>query len=341
MYFIPKSQIKIGDVKLYGENAGINAVEINISLKDISDSAKITLPRNLLKKEGKGILEYIKVGDRVRISLGYDDNINEEFKGFVSKIGDGTPLAVEVDDDWYQFKKSEPINKSWAKTTLEEVLKFCFPGYTIECPKVNLTGGFIMQNATVFEAVKGLKDSYGFFAKIDCDTKKVNCFFPFDFTGWKTHSYVFGTRNDETLAKLRQRNLTPNVVKNDLKFERKEDLKLQITAIAKQKTGKDLKVTVGSTDNGATKRTLNYGHEITTEKALKEKAEQDLSKMSYDGYSGKVTGFGVPVVRSGDAVKIVDPENLEREGTYLVEAVKITYSLSGGLRRECTLSYKI
>lgn len=339
MYVVPKSEIKIGDVMFYGDNSGVSAVEIDSSVRNLGGTAKITIPRNFTKREGKGILDCIKVGDPVSIRLGYNDTMNQEFTGFVSHIGDNTPLVIECDDEWYTWKKAAHLSKSWKETTLAEVLRFAFAGCTVECPDVNLSGGFIIKNATPYEVVKGLKESYGFYTRLK--NGKVRCFFPYEFSGYETHTYVFGTRDADTLQSLQNRNLSPNIADNKLTFTRKEDVKLNITAIAKQRNGKDLKVQIGSTDADAQKRTLTYGNEIISEADLKKKAEQDMQRFSYDGFRGDITGFGVPQTKAGDSLKIVDGENPEREGTYLIESVKITYSISGGFRRKNTLSFKV
>ena len=86
---------------------------------------------------------------------------------------------------------------------------------------------------------------------------------------------------------------------------------------------------------------MNFGTECQTSQALRERAQAALDKQCFDGYEGKITGFGVPRVHAGDAVKLVDPENSEREGTYLVKAVTINYGVGTGFRREVELSYKI
>jgi hypothetical protein len=346
MYLIPKSEITIGSARFYGENSGIKEVEISMSVVSLANTAVITIPRNFVKKDGRGVLDVIHVGDRVNIRLGYGDNINDEFKGYVSKIGDGTPIRIEVDDEWYPFKKSEPLNKSWATTQLTEVLRFCFPGYGIEfagnkTAEIKLSGGFIIDNTTPYQAIKGLKESYGFATKIDEQEKKITCFYPYDFSGYNTHTYVFGTRDEQALQGLQNRKLSPNVAKNDLKFERKEDVKLQVTAKAKQRDGKELSVTVGSKEDGATKRTLTFGSEINNATDLKARAEEELARRSFDGYTGKITGFGAPQVMPGDNLTIIDTDNPEREATYLVEAVAIKYVIGTGFRRECTLSYKV
>ncbi|MBP1630873.1 MAG: hypothetical protein H6Q15_1766 [Bacteroidetes bacterium] len=341
MFVIPKSKVTIGKVSFHGINSGINAIEIFQSVKELSSTAKITIPLNYKSKENKGVLDYIKVGDKTSIALGYNDSINTEFTGYVTSISATTPLVIEVDDDWYLFKKTKQINKSWKKTTLKEVLTFCFKGYTIDCPNIDLTGGFIINNTTPYEAIKGLKESYGFFTKLDEKNKKIRCFWGYDFDGFSKHTYVFGTRDADKLKSLFQRGLSPNVAKSNLTFTKEDDIKLHITAKAKQRTGKEIKVTIGSKDNNATKRTLTFGSEITTEKALKEKAEQELKRLSFNGYRGTIIGYGHPQTQAGDNILIVDVDNKEREGEYLIESVKIEYSVSNGFRRTNTLSYKI
>lgn len=341
MYLIPKSEIEIGNIRLYGENSGINSVEINTSVKDLSQSGKIVVPLNFKDKEGKKITDVIKVGDRVKIRLGYNEDIREEFRGYVSKIGAAAPLTIEVEDEWYPWKKANQMNKSWKKAMLRDVLEYVFEGWSVKCPEVSLTGGFVIQNASAYEVVKGLKESYGFATRIDEEKKEIQCFYPYDFKGFNEHTYVFGTRKEEGLERLRKRGLSPNVVKNNLKYEKKDDRKLRVTGKAKDKAGKKIEYETGSKEEGAEKRTLNFGSEVSTMEELKEITTARYRKWSFDGWEGKITGFGVPQVKAGDTLLIVDVENEEREGKYLVESVKISYSIGGGFRRECSLSYKI
>ena len=126
-----------------------------------------------------------------------------------------------------------------------------------------------------------------------------------------------------------------------MKFVRKDDIKLHITAKGQDRTGKQITVELGDKSEDATKRTMNFGTECQTQQALRERAQAAQDKQCFDGYEGKITGFGVPRVHAGDAVKLVDPENSEREGEYLVKAVTINYGVSVGFRREVELSYKI
>lgn len=341
MYLRPKSEIEIGEIKLYGDNSGINSVEIEQSVKELRQSARITMPLNFKDKQGKKITDLMKVGDKVVIRLGYNEQMNEEFRGYVSKIGASVPLVVECEDEWYKFKRAEQINKSWKKAKLEEVLKAVFSGWNVECMDVELSGGFVVQNATPFEVIQGLKESYGFSTRIDEKSKTIRCFYPYKTEGFASYDYVLGTRKEESLEKLKKRQLSPNVVKNNLKFNKKDDTKLLITGKCKDKAGKELKYEYGSKDSDATKRSCNFAREVNNEQDLKERTIAEYNKWNFDGYEGSITGFGVPMVKAGDSLRIIDMDNEEREGKYLVEKVKIKYSIGGGFRRECSLSYKI
>ena len=217
-----------------------------------------------------------------------------------------------------------------------------FPGYSID-DNVNspIPEGYIIRDASAYDVVKNLREQRGFFTRIDVAKKTVSCFYPFNYKGVETHTYVFGTRNCTLLDELRKKELAPNIVKNGLKFVRKEDIKLHITAKGQDRTGKVITVELGDNTDNATKRTMNFGSECPTQQALRERAQAALDKQCFDGYEGKITGFGVPRVHAGDAVKLIDPENSKREGTYLVKAMTINYGVGVGFRREVELSYKI
>jgi len=333
MYLNANSRITIGNIQI----KAVNEVVIESTVKDLEGKATITLPRNFVKKGTKGVTDFIKKGDKVTIELGYNGFYYREFFGYVDIIGSGTPLVIECDNEWFNHKKNV-LNKSWLSVNLKTVLKTAMPGYSITCPEVNL-GKFLIKSASSFETVKGLMRSVGFFTRLDEDNKKVDCYWPYDIINYGTHTYVFGTHNEQL---LRARNLYPNIKKNGLTFKVKDDIKLRIIAKCITPTGKHLKVEVGSSDNDAERRTRNYGHEILTEVALKEAADRDLKTWTYGGYRGTITGFGIPRTNAGDTLKIIDVENPEREGNYLIEKVTKRYNAERAFfERENSLSYKV
>ncbi len=336
MYIKASSEIKIGKVTL----AGVHSVTIKQSVDNISNTAVVKIARAYKLLGTAGILDYIHVGDKVIIKLGYNGDLQTEFTGYVSSIGDETPIKIELEDAWYVHKKNR-LNKAWQRVKLQEVLQYILPGYKVECPDVDLTSGFVIRNASSYAVAKELKRLYSFYCKINDDAKSLTCFYPYIMQEVNSHKYVFGTRKADALKQLHNRQLSPNVAKNNLEFIRKEDLKLCVTAKGQDKAGKVISVTIGSDESDAHKRTLNYGARINTKEALRAEAEKAIAQQSYDGYRGKIAGFGIPATQAGDTLQIVDVENTEREGSYLIKSVELTYSPEGGYRRINELGYKL
>lgn len=336
MYYTASAKVTIGKLTI----DGLTELTIERSVDTIGTTAKLTLPRNMPVGGGKKILDIIKKGDPVTIDLGYNGEMATEFSGYLASIGDGTPLMLEVDDAWYKYKHADHITKSYKSVTLEQLLKDLFSGYKIDCVDYTFSGGYIMKDVTPYAVAKKIKEEVGFFIRLNETDKTISCFWPYDFKGFSNHTYAFGTRDGTLLKKLADKKLVPNVAGNSLKFVKKEDRKLFITGKARQKDGKVITATEGKDEDGAERRTMNFGSEVKTEAELKKRIKTELSKHSYDGYEGSVTGFGIPRTMPGDTLTIIDSENPEREGKYLIKDVKITFS-QNGWRRENTLSYKL
>jgi hypothetical protein len=69
-------------------------------------------------------------------------------------------------------------------------------------------------------------------------------------------------------------------------------------------------------------------------------AAAELKKYYYTGLRGKITVFGLPYVRQGDNVKLIDDKLPERNGVYKIKAVEYKGG-TGGLRQVIELDYKI
>lgn len=321
MYIEPCARVRIGTSSKYVEFLSVNKIVIEESVKELGDKATITLPRNYKQLAGKSLLEYIKVGDEVLIELGVNNQYRQEFKGFLGEIETNAPLVLHVDDLFYPLKRNN-WKKAWRTVTLRELLTTIAPGYTIDCPDVNL-GQFQLANVSTYRVISELSQTYGFYSFIRNNV--LTCQFAYD---------VRGTGNAYTYT------FYETVKANGLKYHRAEDVKVRIKAIANLPTGKKLTVEVGSTDNDASQRTLNFGNISKSE--LQTSAEQWYKKLCFDGYTGTITGFCNPRTHAGDSLTIVDREEPDREGQYLIEKTVITYDpFSTGFQRENTLSFKI
>lgn len=316
MYYNLNAEVKIGSVTF----KEVNSCEITRSVIELSDQATVVLPRNYKNKIGQSVLKVLKVGQEVTIHLGYNDQLNEEFKGYVREIESDIPIKIHIDDEMYQFKKNNLV-KSWKKVTLQELLQFIGKGMNIDCPQVNL-GKFIIDNESSYKVFMRLKQNYGLFTYVKDDV--LHCGFPYQMKdkSYVTHEYEFGR----------------NVKQNKLKYRRKEDIKLKVIAIANKKDGKKIRVELGNSENDASVRTMNFGDVDETE--LRTLANAELNKLCFDGYSGKIIGFGIPQTRAGDTLGIIDEKEKDREGKYLIESVKIRWG-NTWFERINKLSYRV
>lgn len=326
LYFNMTCKVSVGQVQF----DTVNSITITQSIKKLSDTAQITLPRNFSQAniagrvdslERKNILDFIKVDDPVVIELGYDDDLAIEFEGYVKRVGAGIPLLIECEDEMWKLRKST-FNHTFKKVSLNELIKFVAPNYKYEIiDDINL-GKFIIQNASAFETLEALRKDYLLHSYFKGKTLVVG--FPASLVPDITHRY----------------NLNRNVRNSSaLDFLRKEDVKLQIKAISNNSNGTKKVVTVG--ESGGATRTLNYANK--TENELKHLAEKNLNSLNFDGYQGSFSAFGIPRIKAGEAAQITDPNypNSEREGIYLVEGVTKTFSESDGFKNVIKPSLKI
>jgi hypothetical protein len=316
LYFEPNARVTVGSI-VFDQ---VNAVVINESVLNLSNSATVTLPRNFKEMDGKSPLDFMNVGDKVIIELGYDENYSVEFTGYLAEIEAGIPLILHFDDEMYPLKQNR-FKKTFPSIKLKELLIYIAPSYTIECSDVEL-GQFQIANVSTFRVLEALQQQFGFYTKLKNGV--LRCFYPFDFEYFQNHKYQFAV----------------NIKKQEgLTWHRAEDVKIRVKGIANQRDGEKLTYETGSEDSDASRRTLNYGDINYNE--LVERVEADYKRFAFDGYSGDVNGWGIPETHAGDILTIIDNDEPEREGDYLIEKVVITYSLDQGFNRKNTLSYKV
>ena len=317
MYLEPHARVTIGSLLF----TSVNKIVIEESVKELGDKATITLPRNYKELAGKSVLDLMKVGDLVIIELGLFDKFYEEFRGYLGEIENNAPLTLHVDDLFYPLKRNNWM-KAWKSISLRDLLTYIAPGYTIDCPDVEL-GPMQLANVSSYRVITDLSQKYGFYSYLKNDV--LTCKFAYDVRGTgKNHTYTF----------------YENVKANGLKYHRAEDVKVRIKAISNQRDGKKLTHEVGSSDNDASQRTLNFGPLSQAE--LEKAAEQWYKQLCFDGYTGTITGFANPRTHAGDSLELIDSVEADRNGTYLIEKTVITYDpFSTGYQRENTLSFKI
>ena len=316
------SQVTLGNVKL----DHITSFEITEGIDAMSNTAKVVLPRNYAALNGKFILDAIAVGDKAIIKAGYDNELEIEFTGYIREIESDYPLIIHLDDETYPLRQNNLIY-SYKDATLKQVLADIIPStMSFECPSVKL-GKFQINNESSFQVLQRIKEDYGLYSRLSNGKLSVNLR-DVNTVDHDTHTYTLNP--GENLSNL--------VKNNDLKFKRKEDYKLKVTVTSIQSDGKKLKVSVGNNLKNASQININYPGSYT-EAELKTIATSIYNKRCYDGYTGTITGFGVPRTHAGDALAIKDNEEPDRSGKYLIEKVVIAYNSEKGFSRKNTLSY--
>ncbi len=99
----------------------VTAVEITRDTEKLTAEAKITLPKKM-KWDGAAEIP-VRRGDSVRISLGYDDNLQLAFVGWVRDVGFKTPVVITCEDDMFKLKQMPAVKKAYRSVTLETLLK--------------------------------------------------------------------------------------------------------------------------------------------------------------------------------------------------------------------------
>ncbi len=324
------SYVTLGNVKL----DNVTSIKITESINEVSNVAKLTIPKHYRLNDQKTILEQFKVGDPVTISFGYykEDNVDieVEFTGYIREIESDLPLVLLCEDESYILRQTNVI-KSWRSATLLQVLREIVPsGITVECPVVPL-GRFQIDNASVYDVLNKIKEDYGLYSRLKNGVLRVGLRDLVDMKQMQaTHAYVL---NPTSVAG----DFTKS---NDLKFKRKTDFKLKVKVTCVDSANKKKTVEVGSKDADASVINITYPGSFT-EAELRKYGESIYNKRCYDGYTGSITGFGTPRTHAGDALQIEDKDDISRSGKYLIEAVDITYSSDSGISRNNTLSYRL
>ena len=330
LYLNMTAKATLGNVIL----KNVSQFEISESILEMSNTAKITIPKTYSKLDQKAILDQFQVGSRVTIDAGYYregwEDIKREFTGYIREIESDIPLVVYCDDETYTLRQNCLVN-SYREATLKQVLSFIIPKtIAFECPDVSL-GRFQIDKESSFQVLQRIKNDYGLYSRLQAGVLKVNLRDIVSGVDIKdVHTYVV---NPVTSA-------GSLVKKSELKFKRKEDYKLQVKVTSILTSGKKTTVEVGNKGDESSVLQFTYPGNYT-EKQLTDLATGIYNKRCYDGYTGTITGFGLPRTHAGDVLAIEDKIETGRNGKYLIEKVEVTYNESSGFSRKNTLSYKV
>lgn len=319
--FVLCCEIKIGSVTF----KSVHDVQIKRSIYNLAATAVIKVPVTaVLKRSGEPptyieTAEAVKVGDPVEIRLGYDNQLNTEFVGYVKRLNYKVPLEIECEDEYYLtrsincvFSKKETTLKQCLNTILPEIKQGACTDLTLK--------NFVVNNKPGNWVLGHLKKEYG-----------LTIFF--DING---NLYV-GKAHDVQGETVKYR-LRFNIIKDDeLKFQLASDIKMKVKAICYYKDGTKIEGELG--EDGGENKTLYY-YDVKDAKELKALAQEELKRYSFDGYRGKIETFLFPYALPGMVAQLEDEVYQERSGNYYIESVDVSFGMSGA-RRNIEIGIKV
>lgn len=296
----------------------VNAVEITRDTEKLTTEAKIIMPKKV--KWDKADKIPVKRGDSVKISLGYDDNLQTVFVGYVRDVGFKTPIVITCEDEMFKLKQMPTKKKAYRSVSLETLLKDQGISYRLNIMGEQALGAYRVTADTV-AALLGKLSEQG-----------IRSFFRYENGAPVLYCGVLFER-DTRPAQVFKTGL--NIISDQsLQQQKAENMRLRVKAVSLMPDNKKIKVEVGDADGEH--RTLHTYNK--TESELKAWAEQEIKRLKRDGLTGSFTTFGHTLVDCLDAIGIVIDG--VKSGVYQVKKNIVKYG-DGGYRQEITLGLRV
>ncbi|QCD40266.1 MULTISPECIES: hypothetical protein [Bacteroidales] len=293
----------------------ITACEIVRDSEALTITCKLILPR---KVKWKGETSNpIKRGDKISVWLGYDDNLQLAFTGYVLRKGFKAPIEIFCEDEMFMLKQTPCVKKSYKNVDIHTLLKEQGLPYDIKVLGEQNIGQYRVNFENVAELLAHLKENnIRTFFRLEDGKPVLYCGVLFDHGNEMRQVFATGV----------------NIISDSsLDEQRAEDVKIKLRVVSLQPDNKKkIKVEIGDPDGE--KRTLHcYGK---TEAEAKAWGEQELERLKRDGLTGSFQTFGHVLLDVLDVIGIkIDGE---RKGKYQVHKNTITYG-SSGFRQDITL----
>jgi hypothetical protein len=297
--------------------------EIVSSWQELTNTAKFCLPRKLSQLGGE-LTQHIQVGNEVVIKLGYDCELVEEFRGYITGIGSKIPLVIECQDAMWKLKQitiSEAVNSM----KLADFLRKIIPAGVV--PKIEAAelkiGNVRFSKVTIAALLEKLHSMYGLSSYFQKGVLHVNFAYK---NGKKSnanfvHKYGF------------ERNIHKD--ENDLSYKNKKDVAVKIECISRQSDGKEAKYFYPSEHQEGELHTLHLPNGLSVNE-MKAMAIANYDKFVYTGYRGSFRTFGYPQCDHGDVAELKSDLYPERNGSFIMDKV-ITKFGYRGYKRYITL----
>ena len=290
------------------------SVEIECSVENLVDVARIYVPEMVLNQV-LDIESKIPRGTEVVIKLGYDDDLVEEFRGYVREIKntDGS-LLIDCEDSIFQFRKpvqNEVQKPSSSSKLAQSMIDQCVPGMNLSCDYDIAYEKFVIHQANGFDVLKKLQEETKANIWIDSETNTLHIHPPFK---EKTGEVKYSPQQ--------------NVQSVSLEYKRAQDRKFEVSV---ESVGADGKVK-------SIKRGIPGGETVAikagpmSESDMEKIGDAELSKRMADRYEGSIDTWLIPRIKPGATARFEDSDYPAQKGGYYAPTIKTVLSEGGGVR---------
>jgi len=290
------------------------SVEIIQSVENLVDTALISIPETILNKV-LSIESKIPRGSEIKIQLGYNDQLNDEFSGFVREVKNTNgSLVIDCEDSIFLFRK--PVGNAVMKPTTvakiaQSMIDQCVPGMTLQCDYDIAYEKFVINMANGYDVLKKLQEETKANIWIDGETNTLHIHPPF-------------------MEKFGEVKYSPqqNVQSVALEYKRAVDRKFEITVDSVGADGKVKSIKRGIPGG----ETVNMKVGPMSESDMEKIGDAELSKRMSDRYEGTIDTWLIPRIKPGSTARYEDEDYPDQKGGYYVPTVKTSFSDGGGLR---------
>jgi len=330
-----------------------NYFETDESFEHLTDTAKVTIPRELTQ-DGinlfTGSNPIFKRRDKIKIESGYFPNRETLFEGFISHVSANIPVQLECED--YMFvMKSYTITypkQATVRTTSISGKPLKYPRVTSENIKLKGLIDWIFSEGEYLDLLDGI--TYEIVDNVELGQVRFSNMTPaqcFDklrddfglttyFVGTKLY---IGFGNNAVSTKEAEYVMEEVCINsNEMDYQEARDVRIKIKCVGMLPDNTRVEAEAGDVDGE--QRTYHY-YNISDRATMVSLAEQRVKDQKYTGFRGEFETFGEPRLNHGDRCKIVSYKLPERNGTYLIKGVKRRGGVDVGYRQVFDLGEKI
>ncbi|MGR3791557.1 hypothetical protein [Flavobacterium columnare] len=289
----------------------VHTVKIIEDIGTLTDTCEIELPKKIVwESKEKGIVP-IKRGDAITVKLGYDNELDIRFTGFIRSVDAKSPVRIKCEDGMFLLKQKKAEPKAFKKANLNDVIVHLLNGTTISYQLIEniALGSYRITKPTIAEALQELKEKHmlqSYFRVIDGKSVLyIGLAYPTD--GKQRIYFKHGK----------------NIISESFEYRDVNEIRAKVEATSFGAKHKKTYVEVGDTDGDVIKIRIDG----LTEAELKKYANQALERYKQSGFKGSFETFGQPMVRKCDEVEIFASDG--NSGTYLVKKNEIDFGVNG------------